>query len=201
MSAHTEGMLEVYGSCTLIKQGGAPLGAPMGTIAQSHTGNANARRLAACWNCFIGFPTEEIEQATSLFDRLDQKEREIIRLRAKALELDEARVEIGRLTDVVLETMQERDQMRAENSRLAIALATALAGTPNCEPGTGDYTEIVRSLAEDVVHVAGIMGVVLTITQRPLLPLAMGNYDTVVDVRESRATYQAREAAARERAQ
>ncbi len=79
----------------------------------------------------------------------------------------------------------ERDQLRAENARLAIEIATALAAVPNGSPFI-DHNELVRSMAEDIVRVAGILGVVLTITQVPSLPPAMGNYETVVQVRAAR---------------
>ncbi len=61
----------------------------------------------------------------------------------------------------------------------------------------GKGLDMVAEAARGLVRVADDYGVVLTVTQRPLLPLAMGNYETVVEVRESRATYQAREAAER----
>lgn len=45
---------------------------------------------------------------------------------------------------------------------------------------------VIRRAAEALVRDASLYGVVLTITQRPLLPLAMGNYETVVEVRPAR---------------
>ena len=46
--------------------------------------------------------------------------------------------------------------------------------------------EGVRQEAEDLVRRAREAGVVLTITQQPLLPLAMSHYETVVSVRADR---------------
>lgn len=37
-----------------------------------------------------------------------------------------------------------------------------------------------------LVQIADMRGLVLTIEQRPLLPLAMGHYETVVEVRAAR---------------
>jgi hypothetical protein len=45
----------------------------------------------------------------------------------------------------------------------------------------------VEELATYLVCVADVQGLVLTIEQRPLTPLAMGHYETVVSVREQRA--------------
>jgi hypothetical protein len=45
----------------------------------------------------------------------------------------------------------------------------------------------VEELANYLVCVAGVQGLVLTIEQRPRVPLAMGNYETVVSVREQLA--------------
>lgn len=44
----------------------------------------------------------------------------------------------------------------------------------------------VKLLAEELVEFAEAAGVVLTIEQRPLQPLAMGNYEHVISVREAR---------------
>lgn len=43
-----------------------------------------------------------------------------------------------------------------------------------------------RNRAEHLVSEAAKHGVVLTVSQAPLKPLAMGNYETVVDVRPAR---------------
>ena len=52
------------------------------------------------------------------------------------------------------------------------------------------YTlEWIRGKAEVLVAEAATYGVVLTIRQKPLQPLAMGNYETVVKVRPSRERY------------
>lgn len=41
----------------------------------------------------------------------------------------------------------------------------------------------IREAAEQLVILADTLGVVVTIAQKPLQPLAMGNYESVVDVR------------------
>lgn len=45
----------------------------------------------------------------------------------------------------------------------------------------------IRAQAEQLVRFAARAGVVLSIEQRPMEPLAMGNYATVVSVREARS--------------
>lgn len=50
----------------------------------------------------------------------------------------------------------------------------------------GNHLAAIQRSADMVANVADILGVVLTVTQRPRLPLAMGNYDTVVEVRPAR---------------
>jgi hypothetical protein len=44
----------------------------------------------------------------------------------------------------------------------------------------------IKQLANGLVSLAADMGLVLTIEQRPIQPLAMGNYETVVSVRPAR---------------
>lgn len=44
----------------------------------------------------------------------------------------------------------------------------------------------VRAAAAGLVEYAATLGVVLTIEQRPLMPPAMGYYETIVSVREAR---------------
>ncbi len=97
-------------------------------------------------------------------------------------EIEQAR----RMFELLDEKSREVFTLRAENDRLAIEVATAVAAVPNGAPFI-DHNELVRSMAEDIVRVAGILGVVLTITQVARQPLlAMGNYRTVVQVRAAR---------------
>lgn len=49
-----------------------------------------------------------------------------------------------------------------------------------------DQQHAIRSAAELLVNEAASQGLVLTIEQRPLLPLAMGHYTTEVSVRQGR---------------
>lgn len=48
-----------------------------------------------------------------------------------------------------------------------------------------DIIEIMQA-ASDLVYRAQAKGVVLSIQQRPLTPLAMGNHQTTIEVRASR---------------
>lgn len=76
------------------------------------------------------------------------------------------------------------------NSRYGTALfeISQHCGKPSATAATallgGDRETIVAAKA--LVSVAKQRGLVLTIEQRPLQPLAMGNYETVVDVRPAR---------------
>lgn len=45
---------------------------------------------------------------------------------------------------------------------------------------------------ERLVGIAQVTGLVVTITQKPKLPLAMGNYETVVEVRDANSIYRNR---------
>lgn len=47
------------------------------------------------------------------------------------------------------------------------------------------YAQYIQAEAERLVKVAAIYGVVLTIEQKPLEPLAMGHYESVVAVRQA----------------
>lgn len=58
----------------------------------------------------------------------------------------------------------------------------ALAGNTAALATAEDLLAAARAL----VARAGELGLVLTVEQRPLLPLAMGHYETVVSVREAR---------------
>jgi hypothetical protein len=55
----------------------------------------------------------------------------------------------------------------------------------------GQSTELtaIAESAQRVVRAADALGVVLTISQRPRLPLAMGNYETMIEVRPARGCY------------
>lgn len=46
--------------------------------------------------------------------------------------------------------------------------------------------EAIKTQAEHLVAYAAKRGVILTVEQKPLEPLAMGNHETVVSVREVR---------------
>jgi hypothetical protein len=49
-----------------------------------------------------------------------------------------------------------------------------------------DPFTMVHLLAEQAVDEARRNGIVLTVTQRPLHPLAMGKYKTVIELRDAR---------------
>lgn len=53
-------------------------------------------------------------------------------------------------------------------------------------PPAADPVEEIRAKAQLLLADATLAGVVLTIEQRPLKPLAMGHYETVVSVRAAR---------------
>lgn len=68
---------------------------------------------------------------------------------------------------------------------------------PGCSPEAGCKGHVVReraparikAAAEALVAEAAKFGLVLTIEQRSLQPLASGNYETVVSVRRARGNY------------
>lgn len=53
-------------------------------------------------------------------------------------------------------------------------------------PPAADDTEVIRREAEGLIANAQRLGLIVTIEQRPLRPLAMGHYETVVSVRPAR---------------
>jgi hypothetical protein len=53
-------------------------------------------------------------------------------------------------------------------------------------PPAADPVEVIRAKAELLLEDAAAAGVVLTIEQRALRPLAMGHYETVVSMRPAR---------------
>lgn len=65
---------------------------------------------------------------------------------------------------------------------------TYWAEMPNgpCQPGMDTPATNLREVARELVRHAATVGLVLTIEQRPLQPLAQGHYETVVSVREVR---------------
>lgn len=46
--------------------------------------------------------------------------------------------------------------------------------------------EMIKLMIEQAVKAAGEAGFIITVTQKPLQPLAMGNYESVVEVRQAR---------------
>lgn len=52
---------------------------------------------------------------------------------------------------------------------------------------------VLRLVLQDAVDNAQAAGYVITVEQVPLQPLAQGHYRTVVNIRDSRAEYQAKE--------
>lgn len=45
----------------------------------------------------------------------------------------------------------------------------------------------IKTMGDELIALADGCGLVVTIEQKPLQPLAMGNYETVVSVREKRS--------------
>lgn len=54
-------------------------------------------------------------------------------------------------------------------------------------PAAADPVEEIRAKAQLLLADATLAGVVLTIEQRPLKPLAMGHYESIVSVRAARS--------------
>lgn len=140
--------------------------------------DADAQRLAACWNACLGFDTDAIENILVVGDTFKAR--------------------FGMLQSENRETLDERDQLRTDLAE-AIALLRE-----NLDLPPGSQVDSVQYLGKRLIKVADLFGVVVTISQSPRLPLAMGNYDTVVSVREAQAIYKPRlaaEAAAKAAAQ
>lgn len=141
------------------QEGGFLLDADGFSFAATASGRVdNARRLAACWNAMQFVTTEQIE-AFGEASGLVVRENGAGHIALKA----------------------ERDQLRAELDQ-ARALLTEKFDLPS------DPVGAVAVAADRLVSLTEIMGVVLTITQRPLLPLAMGNYETTIGVRPARGS-------------
>lgn len=160
---HTQGRLHVshHNDCDIVAADGSFVATTNHVAAPWFPAN-DARRLAACWNACVGFETETLESAD-------------LHESAYAAE--------GREFDLI----RERDQLRAELERTQRELAAARALIArDLEQELGHEAGMVEMAGRALVDVARDLGVVLTITQRPRLPLAMGNYETVVSVRPAR---------------
>lgn len=143
---------------------------------------ADAERLKACWNALDGVPTGDIISCTACLD----EQRKFAGGIANVGSLYDER---NKQLDVAL---SERDQLRAELDAARELLARDM-GQQMVEVSAG----MIKELGMAAAMVADAAGMVLTVTQVPRKPLAMGNYDTVakVEVRESHAVYRARDAA------
>lgn len=125
-------------------------------------GCTDVRRLVACWNALEDMRTEDIEKVSLAMGTANSVLKDAIDVR------------------------EERDRLRAE---LAAARADveimrkAMTGTAE-KPETA--TDAILSSVKMLVSLAWLNGQVVTIAQRPLLPLAMGNYESVVSVRQAR---------------
>ena len=110
-------------------------------------------------------------------------------------ELLKRRAEIG-LAKYGVTTMREDLDLRAwlqhaleETLDKAVYLRAAirkLDGGECMSTGKELGLEAIKNAADHLVALAKSRGVVLTIEQKPLMPPAMGNYETVVSVREAR---------------
>lgn len=184
MNSHTIGML-VVGTDNLvdIRQGSniqclRPKGG--GTIV-AITGGVNsvdaaivaedARRLAACWNACDGVPTEKIEAYSEAIG---------ITIRDGAQKFSDLKTEIAQLKADYGEAVDSVAELQTALDGARALLARDVKAEISNEPS------MVEEAAWALMRVAGDYGYVLTITQRPRMPLAMGNYDSVVSVRPAR---------------
>ncbi len=162
---------------------------------------ADARRLAACWNAMEGMPIEYIEKFSAhyleLNLRVGEYAKQLIEARASWPALVAARALLGDILKADDEALAELEALdmppeidgavRAQTERIRAFLN-----------GAGQLTTpdaAVRDAAWKATRMAAELGQVLTVRQIPRLPLAMGSYDTVVEVREGPSIYKPRMAA------
>lgn len=169
---HTQGRLRPVSHNTSRLQGenGIWVADAFSSMRGQPNSEANARRLAACWNACEGMPTYQVE-ALHGFGGLGLLESKQVQMAFD--ERDKAREMAGVF-------MAERDRLRTELDEARALLAKRF------DIPAGNPVETVRYVGETLVTIARVMGVVVTLSQRPLLPLAMRNYETVVDVRPAR---------------
>lgn len=211
MSAHTEGRLsfkQFDQTCDLEREDGTPIAVGLSA--------ADARRMVACWNACEGFDTDLLVNIDTMGDTLAQRfhglRAEFGVQQQKLADTIVERDQLRAANDDLLST-GEKVLDRAECITAELAAARALLcevlkadDDDHYSEGSiiGHLTERIRSLLKgepvadnitraEVVDAAATAvglalgaGMVLTVWQKPCLPLAMGNYDTVVEVRPAR---------------
>lgn len=83
------------------------------------------------------------------------------------------------------------NRLQEVDARIALVTGAEQPRTPYKEPAryTGEgltMEQILTNQAEDLINLADAAGFVVTIEQKPSMPLAMGNYETVANVRPAR---------------
>lgn len=83
------------------------------------------------------------------------------------------------------------NRLQEVDARIALVTGAEQPRTPYKEPAryTGEgltMEQILTNQAEDLINLADAAGFVVTIEQKPSMPLAMGNYETVASVRPAR---------------
>lgn len=207
---HTQGRVytvERHGIAYLLKHG-AEVRSDVVDISDVVAANltpADARRLAACWNACIGAETEAIEKlagAGGVVAGANACIKVILSLASVRADVAEIEMHMGTVKDLTA----ERDQLLAELAA-ARALLAEVGDRIEAEDGAsilkdevqrirellayntidmGDNLGTIHYAASQLAVLAEALNLVLTITQRPRLPLAMGSYDTVVEVRPAR---------------
>jgi hypothetical protein len=169
-------------------------------VAYGQMTEADARRLAACWNACEGLSTAQL---TAMKPPVRARIHEVAEQRDAAIaERDQLRAELDQARALLADILKADDEARASLQALGIGLTAeeseavtlterirALLDTdqPNMLPAQPLTT--IAEQARRLVDAAGRMGVVLTVSQSPRLPLAMGNYETVIEVRPARGCY------------
>lgn len=85
------------------------------------------------------------------------------------------------------------NRLQEVDARIALVTGAEQPRTPYKEPAryTGEgltMEQILSNQAEDLINLADAAGYVVTIEQKPAMPLAMGNYETVTNIRPARGT-------------
>jgi outer membrane murein-binding lipoprotein Lpp len=181
---HTPGRLvvgELTGAVLVDERGDHIASTYNGAIADNIL--ADARRVAACWNVFAGVPTEYVEALSGVGTALSDLAAERDQLRS---EVEAAGALLGEVLEMGVHDLAEPDMPEGVRSTGDLEALQARIHALRPDENTFTAADRVRTMAQAAAATAARWGYVLTITQRPRLPLAMGNYDTVVEVRPAR---------------